>query len=404
MGEYGHVITVVTDQLPYPPRNGVTLPVHEFISVFGPKRVQLVLLRERDSNLDPDQLAHNEARFGKVTVIEYCRAPALHRAISELRGCGVFCHGWTPMNQVPDLQLDRLLVSPMSAVAKWNALRVGKPAGSKWIAGINDCMTAEFRFRSRQFSSGFASRIKAWCDFARSHNIGRIERSLLRDFDRILVQTHTDKVFAGELVGECVKKRTHIVPNGVSADYLRVPLERTNATVVTFVADFSDEYHATAMWLLQRVWPAVHSAAPHLELQLIGKGGRSALVAAVHREACVSYIPYVQDLAGHYAQTAISLSPVFKGFGLINKTVEAMAAGLPVVGGAGAFNGIGGFEDGRHGVVVKSHGDAGAFANAILLLANDHSLRQRIGCSARDIISRGFDWGASGRAVAGMLG
>lgn len=35
---------------------------------------------------------------------------------------------------------------------------------------------------------------------------------------------------------------------------------------------------------------------------------------------------------------------VFKGYGLINKALEAMASGVPVIGGAAAFNGVEGFE------------------------------------------------------------
>ena len=83
------------------------------------------------------------------------------------------------------------------------------------------------------------------------------------------------------------------------------------------------------------------------------------------------------------------LAPVFKGYGLINKVLESMAAGVPVVGSADSFNGISEFTNGQHGIIAD---DAESFvAETLRLLANPIRGRE-IAYSARALVKKRFSW------------
>ena len=75
-----------------------------------------------------------------------------------------------------------------------------------------------------------------------------------------------------------------------------------------------------------------------------------------------------------------------------NATLEAMASGLPIVA-APAPSTRNLIQHGREGLVAEAH-DAGAYAAALLQLADDEGARARMGRAARETSGR-FDWDAS---------
>ena len=83
------------------------------------------------------------------------------------------------------------------------------------------------------------------------------------------------------------------------------------------------------------------------------------------------------------------LSPVFKGYGLINKVVESMAAGVPVIGTADSFNGMPDFANGRHGIVVNN---ADSFIEESLKLLGNPMKRKDIAFAARALVRDKFSW------------
>jgi glycosyltransferase involved in cell wall biosynthesis len=143
---------------------------------------------------------------------------------------------------------------------------------------------------------------------------------------------------------------------------------------------------------------------PHggYRLRVVGKGAAPALKALLDATPGVVHETFVPRLESVYENAAIAISPVFKGFGLINKTIEPMAAGIAVVGGQAAFNGIEGFEDGRHGVVC-ARADARLFADALALLMQDRQRQRQIGAAGRALVSGRFRWAESSLTVASLL-
>jgi glycosyltransferase involved in cell wall biosynthesis len=115
------------------------------------------------------------------------------------------------------------------------------------------------------------------------------------------------------------------------------------------------------------------------------------LQSKIRSSTRIEHIDYAEDLAQIYAGAMLAICPVFKGFGLINKAIEAMACGLPVVGGSAAFNGIPGFEPNVHGAVCATRSTKD-FAATIATLINDEQRRRKIGTAAKRLISGQFNW------------
>jgi glycosyltransferase involved in cell wall biosynthesis len=218
----------------------------------------------------------------------------------------------------------------------------------------------------------------------------RAEARLLQGADRVLLQTAADREALRSLVGEAAAARVRLVPNGVREDLFALPEAGDTAAEVLFVAELSGEYAPTALWLLQQVWPAVRAAQPQARLTVVGRGASAALQAAFAATPGVQHQPFADELAPLYARCRVVLSPLWKGYGLINKTLEGLAAGRAVVGGRAAFNGIDGFVDGRDGVALERP-DAAALAAAVAALLADPARAAALGRAGRECV-RGFRW------------
>ena len=254
---------------------------------------------------------------------------------------------------------------------------------------MNDCTAAEYRFRHRAAGVNALARAKARVVGLRAPGIGRIEAALLREYDAVLLQTQADRDAMRELASATVAAKVVLAPNGVSPQVLTT--ESRPELRVLFIAELSGEHGATAAWLIQKVWPKVVSTLPAARLQIVGRGASPSLAKAMAGATGVEHLPFADDLAAVYQRVQVVLSPVFKGFGLINKTIEGMAAGAVVVGPAAAFNGIVGFLPGIHGLLVKTQ-DADEFTSAVLSALSQPSLCKSIGSAARQLVREQFSW------------
>ncbi len=391
-------IWLVTDQAPAPVRNGITLPLFNYVQGLREVADVGLCLLEAEGAADQNPFVADSSRlFSTVLRFKLQRKGRGARLLGELAGREMFQHGW-----FVDAKLDRLaltqvladpcLVSPMSAVAKWRALRADADLAhtNTAVAAVNDCTAAEYRYRHRATRGTTMARVKARIDGLRAPLIGRIESAMLGEYDNVLLQTQADRAAMRDLSSAAVAAKVVLAPNGVSAQVLGI--EARPELRVLFVAELSGEHGATAEWLVRQVWPNVIAALPAARLHIVGRGASRSLAAALNTTAGVEHQTYVDDLAAVYQRVQVVLSPVFKGFGLINKTIEGMAAGTVVLGPAAAFNGIDGFVPGVHGLLVSTPA-ADEYSKALLSALLQPALCSSMGGAARTLVREQFNWG-----------
>jgi glycosyltransferase involved in cell wall biosynthesis len=98
---------------------------------------------------------------------------------------------------------------------------------------------------------------------------------------------------------------------------------------------------------------------------------------------------YVEDLRDAYRQCGIAIVPINKNCGIINKVVEAMAAGLAVVGFQKTFAGVGEAMSGLHCVAAVDYAD---FGHAVAGLIRDESRRRSMQSAAYGLARQHYAW------------
>ena len=154
-----------------------------------------------------------------------------------------------------------------------------------------------------------------------------------------------------------------------------------------------------------RALAALASRHPRLRYELIGKGpDRKALEAlaarlgVVERVAFLGAMPHDSALVSMGRAWIHAMPSVHDAFGVAH--VEAMAAGVPAIGGAGT-----GAEDiaaAGEGMLLVPSGDDTALARAIDRLVSDPAERDRLGGAARGTIAAHFTWERNGARTAAL--
>jgi hypothetical protein len=133
-----------------------------------------------------------------------------------------------------------------------------------------------------------------------------------------------------------------------------------------------------ARFLVRRLAPALRAASLPFHLTLAGRSAPDWLLHSTGDD--ISVLPDVPDLAPLYRAADVVLAPLAHGGGTKNKTLEAMAWGLPVVGTPQAFTGV---------AVAAGAGylrvplRAAEIVRALRAIATDPARRELIGRVAR---------------------
>jgi hypothetical protein len=151
-----------------------------------------------------------------------------------------------------------------------------------------------------------------------------------------------------------------------------------------------------ARYLVRRLAPALRASGLPFMLTLAGRAAPGWL--SQYAKPDLRILSDVEDLAPLYRAADVVLAPLAHGGGTKNKTLEAMAWGLPVLGTPQAFTGLGAL-DGEAYVCTGLETDD--MVRDLRRLAADPELRTRLGAAGRSYVTTAHtEKLAEGRALA----
>jgi glycosyltransferase involved in cell wall biosynthesis len=143
----------------------------------------------------------------------------------------------------------------------------------------------------------------------------------------------------------------------------------------------------TAQYLAQTLLPALQQRYPQATLTLVGAKPTPA-VQALGNLPGVTVTGQVPSVVTYLHQATVCVVPMRIGFGIKNKTLEAMAAGVPVVA---SDRGLEGLAVG-HPLRALRANTTGDYVEAIGQLFEDATLRATLSREARAFIENEFTW------------
>lgn len=123
--------------------------------------------------------------------------------------------------------------------------------------------------------------------------------------------------------------------------------------------------------------PTIRKAMPNVRLAIAGEVSNIASVKALKNDS-IQYLGRVKNLTNTYAASKVVISPIVSGAGMKVKNIEAFSHGMPLVATSFSMDGIEG-TDGLNCIITDDSVD---FANAVLTLLKNNSLRAKIAKNA----------------------
>lgn len=233
-------------------------------------------------------------------------------------------------------------------------LRLGVPAGVRLVMDTHDLV-----------SDNAASRRREGVAVQEELGFGQ-ELAYLAQYDRVLTIQPDDHARVAAVLGE----RALCVPHPVRLDARPV---RPGGRVIGYAGSQWLANRHGLQWFLDRVWPHLLPTGATLAVAgYIAELLPAALPTGVVRRG------FVPDLDTLWSGVDIAINPVRWGSGLKIKTVEALAAGLPLVA---TSEGVRGLEDGAGEAFLRADHPED-FALAIAGLLQDDSRRTALAAAA----------------------
>ena len=390
-------ILFVLDKLPYPPRDGETVPTfNDLIRLSRGNDVSLLILHDKGIHLEKRELVANRQYVQDFWVVKRKKMSKPRAIINELTLRNPYFLSWRYDERsmrafMEDRSFEVVWVSPFinaDVIFSVNQILQERPS---YICVPHDCTTAMLRSMKKLAGAGkkeAATTVNGVQRWLRSWLMAPMEAKILDLYDLVVMQTEKDKDWLARISRGRLNRKVLIAPNGVEDVLFDIPIDRRGKDILYF-GSLGEWAQYNFLWFLEQVWPEVRSFCEDTRLFVVSRNAPQNIVERLAMDERIQYRTYLADIKDVFRNKALSVAPIFKNFGLINKVVESMAAGVPVVGDSGSFNGIPDFQGGWHGIVAN---DRRSTVEGIRKLLDCDAERFDMAHRARELVRDHFSW------------
>ncbi|MEM9118193.1 MAG: glycosyltransferase family 4 protein [Cyanobacteria bacterium P01_F01_bin.56] len=235
----------------------------------------------------------------------------------------------------------------------------------------------------------------------------RLNLPLLKRYEQQYCQKFTDLVVttpddAHQMQALCPQRPVHIVTNGVDLEMFPRRARDPGRHHLVFIGAMDNLPNIDAVtYLAQEIFPLVRQQYPGAKLSLVGSRP-TAEVQALNALPGVVVTGRVPSMVDFLHQGTVCVIPMRAGYGIKNKTLEAMAAGVPVVASDRGLEGLTVDGDGSPLRALRAN-TVEEYVAAISQLFEKTDLRGMLSENARTMIEADYTWQQAGQTYSQIL-
>ncbi|MFB2918092.1 glycosyltransferase family 4 protein [Aerosakkonema funiforme] len=227
----------------------------------------------------------------------------------------------------------------------------------------------------------------------------RYEKRYSGKFDRIVVTTADDKQQFLKLRPDA---QIPVIPNGVDLELFPDRTTDPGGHKLIFVGamDATHNIDAARFFALD-VLPELQKSYPYTTFSIVG-ARPTAEVLALGERTGVIVTGKVPSMADYLHASTVCVVPLRAGYGIKNKTLEAMAAGVPVVA---SDRGLEGLAVDTPDVPLRAlrANRIEEYVSAIARLFEDPKLREELSKNGRSLVETEYTWERAGQLYEQVL-
>lgn len=400
---------MLSSTFPYPPTRGGT-EVRTFnLLQYLHRNHDVTLVTQRSPDITESHITELREWVSDLVVVPEQPALSVHRLKRPLQKVERFARAFTagiPPNVLhrysPSVQawIDRHVQSgnfdAITCEHGVNAVYI-RPEFRQSLRTVLNAHSMSYRWTLNHLQLNASANV--WRDRLYLPVMRRYEERHAQQFSSIVVTTPEDQK---ELMTLCPDTLSHVIPNGVDLELFPYRSQDPGGEKLVFVGAMDSGHNIDgASFFVKDVMPRLRDRYPNLTLDIVGARPNEA-AKALGDYPGVNVTGRVPSVVDYLHQAVICVVPLRTGFGIKNKTLEAMAAGVPVVGSDRGLEGLMINQDNSsfHALRANCPQD---YLMAISQLLDHPELRQQISKTARSLVESTFTWEQAGKQYEQVL-
>lgn len=374
-------ILFLTSRLPYPPHRGDKLKIFNLMSRLS-RTHRLTLLSFIQDPREEDYIPELRRFCSHIHLVHHPRWKSLAHCLAALPGAHPFQVAWY-RSRLMQSTLAEVLASDPPDLVHTHLIRMAPymEMTGPWPRLLD--LTDAVSLYLERFLSQERHPLKRLLLREELRRMKRFE-PVIAGYDRALVCSDTDR---DVLHARCPDASLGLLYNGVDVDLFPIRTKEPSRPHLIFTGNMSYFPNADgAQRLVREIFPRIRAEIPDVTLSIVGGNPPTSVRALAGHGVTVT--GFVEDIRAEYADSQVALSPVRFGAGTLNKVLEPLAMGLPVVSTSIGVEGLGLVRE-RDIFIADAPED---FARAVIRLLQNPDLRHQVGLSVAQRVRERFSW------------
>jgi sugar transferase (PEP-CTERM/EpsH1 system associated) len=385
-------ILFVTPRFPYPPFRGDKLKIYNLIRELS-GRHEVTLLSFTQNAEEEGLRSEMEKLCARVETVKLPLAQSLLQ-------CGLAIPGRTPFqvayfrSRAMAEAVKRVTAECAPDVIHTHLLRMAPYTASRGeIPRILD-LTDAVGIYLRRFAESTRNPVKRFILREEYRRVRGFER-VLEKFNCCLVCSTTDRE---ALHDTAPAARIEILENGIDlASFTPDTTAQPDPRTIVCTGNMSYFPNADGVkYFVEEILPLVRVEIPDVRFLIVGQNPPRAIRSLEGNGITVTGT--VPDIREYYLRAAVAVSPIRFGSGTLNKVLEPMALGIPVVATTIGIEGLP-FKEREHLLIGRTPEE---FAAHVVHVIQNPEAGRRIAERARELVRGKYSWKRIGEKLEGF--
>ena len=390
-------LLLITESIPFPPRHGREFPTAMFFKYLAANfHVDILVLS--NNKQDFEQRVHNlPPNIHSIGFIAIQPNSKFKMILQEFLGIkpSFFSYSFS-IKEVKKINFNYDIVwcSPISCYnfiieLKKIGIIVGKNVG----IGLNDSITGLYKDSFKELISGrFGINIDQIQNTLRVPFIAHHERKYLSNADFVHVQNINEKNKLTKLLKSNTKLKIIIATNSVKEE-LYTNIYNVNSKNILLLTSLSGGRADESKWFIQNVWTDFYKYHPEYTLKIVGNPPSKN--SWIHQIKGIQIEGFIQNYSDAFKNVIGLVIPIIHSTGIINRALDGLSAGIPIIATPQVINTIDGAND-RNSIKAYTKKE---FLNALnSLITNKNNTLKIAECGKKLALSK-MSWKKSAELI-----
>lgn len=218
-----------------------------------------------------------------------------------------------------------------------------------------------------------------------------IERKRIEKYEKIAERFHTlficSEIDRDFLLDKGIKANIKLLKNGIDTSYFKsekIEYEK-NRIIFTGNMPYFANYDA-AIYFTKEIFPLILKRIPEANFYIVGQKPPRKIFNLQSENVIVT--GFVQDIRREYLRSAVNVAPMRFGAGTLNKIIESIILGVPVVATPIAIEGLP--SELKKYIFVSN--DINSFADQVCEIMHNPAIREELMEEGKKVIEKLLSW------------